>query len=424
MSNIIIINKSDRIGGAAIASFRLFQSLRKTYPGLSTKMLVQMAQSNEEDVENIVKGTLGKYYSLGLLALEKLLFLKHEKNADIRFQFSTAITGINLAGNKLLRNADLIHLNWFCQGFLSINGLRKIFQLNKPIVWTHHDMWAFTGGCHYTGDCKNYHHKCGNCPFLKYPKQNDISNNQFNKKNKLYNNSNLTLIAPSNWMAEKIKESALLKDFRLEVIPYPINSDIFMSCEKSEAKQKNRLDPTKKYILFGAANIFDERKGFKYFAKALSILADSNPNLINEIVLLTFGKSKGLIELPFKTHQLNYISGDLKLAELYQAADIYVLPTLEDNLPNMVIESLSCGTPVVAFNTGGIPDMIQHRKNGYLADYKSSEDLAKGIYEILFESNINKMSETARNFVLTNFSEKVIAQKHFDLYNELLIKQK
>jgi glycosyltransferase involved in cell wall biosynthesis len=415
---VALVNTSDTIGGAAVACNRLLHALNSQH--VQVNLLVQKKQSNSL----LVNSTTNSYFKSKLnfyrFAYERLLFSLKEKSKEVRFAFSLANTGEDISNNTLIKQSDIIHLHWINFGFLSLNSLRKLFALNKPVVWTLHDMWSFTGGCHYCGDCNAYKTECKNCPFLKHPYKNDISNIIWNKKLKLYNNKNITIVTCSKWLAEVARNSSLLKNFRIESIPNPIDISIYQPFGKEALRNSMNLVNNKKYILFGSMNIEDKRKGFYYLSQALEILHQRHPELHEIIELIVFGKSNQSVfsKLPYKTNDLGMLKDENKIVQAYNAADLFILPSLEDNLPNTIMESLSCGTPVVAFNTGGIPEMIDHKSNGYLTDYKNAEDLANGIYWTLFQSENADIN--ARKKVLESYTYEIVAEKYKQLYNDLL----
>lgn len=431
--NIVLVNKSDRVGGAAVACRRLQKALIKT--GADAKLLVQEKNDDDQTVEATGTGFWKKKKNFLFFVLERLYFLFYEASKEARFAFSPAIIGENIHENYLIRNADIIHIHWFNQGFLSLKSLKKLIALNKPIVWTLHDMWAFTGGCHYSGDCKNYMDNCGNCPFLKKPSEKDLSYKILKKKKKILKklvrsassqtdfpaDANITFVTCSDWLKEKAKKSSLLKDFNVFSIPNPIDRKLFYPMDKKLIRQKLLLQNNKKFILFAAANIFDKRKGLNYLLKALK-LAEKNSLKPADFEILTFGKSDSAVfnNLPFKINNLGVLSKVEKIAEAYNAADLFVLPSLEDNLPNTIMESLACGTPVLAFKTGGIPEMIEHKKNGYLADYKSVEDLKNGIDFFMNHPQPETLCKNSVEKVQQAYSEKVVAEKYQEVYQKVI----
>lgn len=412
---ILIINKSDSSGGAAIAARRLKDALQAN--GNDVKMLVQEKLSDDDTIFSTGTGKLKKYKNFILFVFERLYFLFFEKSKLFRFSFSPAIAGENIAKHPLVLEADVIHLHWFNQGFLSLKNLNQLLKLNKKIVWTLHDMWAFTGGCHYSGDCNNYLENCGNCKFLKRPSKNDLSAKILKQKRKIIRNNNIQIVTCSNWLAEKARNSELLKGFKINAIPNAIDTNIFCPQDNTAIRKQLNLPVDKKLILFGSANIMDERKGLRYLVSALKKLQQVNSALTENIEILLFGKSNVAFieELPLKINNLGSISGEANIANIYASADVFVLPSLEDNLPNTIMESLACGTPVVAFNSGGIPEMINHKENGYLAEYKSVEELYKGI-EYVLKQNDNKMNKLARGKVIEYYNQKRVAEKYTSIY--------
>ena len=421
---ITILSTFDNFGGAAIAASRLNKALNNN--GLLSNMLVQDKKGNLPNVESIAQNWFQKKIALLRFALDRYQFAFYEKNKDVRFIFSQAKIGIDISNHPLIQKSDIIHLHWINFGFLSLNSLEKLFKINKPVVWTLHDMWAFTGGCHYSRECTNYERNCGNCvQFLKDPAENDLSHQVWEGKKEIFSKANVTIVTCSEWLAQKARESSLLKDKTIVSIPNPIDTDVFRPIEKSIARGNFKLSPDKKYILFGAVKISDARKGFAYFAEAISII---NQQLIinnidsDNIEVLIFGQAQAadFEGLPFKVNILGKLSDLETIATAYSVASVFISPSIEDNLPNTIMESMACGTPVVGFDVGGIPEMIDHEKSGYLAKYKSSEDLAKGIYWILFNADYQLLANNSRQKVLDNYSEKVVAEKYKKVYQSLI----
>ena len=414
---ILQINKSDSTGGAAVACLRLTKAFLADNKDVN--VLVQEKNNHDDFVKSTGESFFKKKINFLKFISERLFFLPFEKNAELRFAFSPADFGENISKNKLVKEADIIHIHWINQGFLSLRNIQQLLSLNKPVVYTLHDMWLFTGGCHYAGTCENYSIKCGNCKFLKNPKPNDLSYKILQKKMKLFSSGNLHIIACSNWLANKAKQSTLLKNFPITSIPNPIDTKIFQPISKKTALQKWNLEPTKKYILFGSANIFDKRKGLIYFMEALNFMKLNMPKILENTECLVFGKMKHELNenFPIKVNSLGYLQHTEDIVKAYNAADVFVLPSLEDNLPNTIMEASACGTPTVAFNTGGIPEMIVHETTGYLSDYKSAESIAKGL-QYVFENN-TFLAQNARNFALKNYSSEVVAQIFNSFYENM-----
>ncbi len=403
-----------------MAANRLNRALRNN--GVESKLMVQDLRRNEEGVYAVGSGFAYRQKAFARFAWERLSFLPYERNASVRFAFSPANTGIDISRHPLVQEADIIHLHWVNQGFLSLETLGQLLACGKPIVWTQHDMWSFTGGCHYAGTCLEFLEFCSYCPFLKKPGKKDLSAQLFAKKRRIYNAAPLSIVTCSKWLRTLSQESKLLRRKNFHNIPNPIDTNFYAPRNKQEARQRLNLPADKKLVLFGAANVNDPRKGMRYFIEALSILGENFPVVNENTELVVFGKMNDeTIKLfPFKTHSFKFVSNPDTLVDLYCAADCYVLPSLQDNLPNTVMESLACGTPVVGFSIGGVPEMVTHQQSGYLAEVKNSLSLATGIYETLFISDQQKYRQNARQKAVDCYAEAVVAKQYTEVYKSLL----
>jgi len=402
---VTLINTADAGGGAPVACLRLLKALDEQK--VDVTLLVQHKKTDEPKVEGIAKNTLTRLKAQFNFLLERLPFIFfHEKDKSVRFAFSTANVGTSIKDEPLVKDADILHLHWTNSGFLSVVDLKQLMDLGKPIVWTLHDMWTFTGGCHYAGTCDHFMRECGDCYFLSDAGPNDISHSGWLRKAAMYVGAkNITFVTCSNWLAGVAKQSSLLKDFNIKAIPNPIDTNIFLPLNDTDSHAKWCINPWARIILFGAANINDKRNGIA---------------ALTEVVI--FGKNKhfDVSVLPYHVYQFDMISSQAELAELYSLAEVLVLPSLEDNLPNTAMEAMACGTPVVAFNTGGLTEMIDHQKNGYLAEFKSAADLAKGIFEILNSDKKEELSQNARNKVLRDYNNETVARQYMEVYTSAL----
>jgi glycosyltransferase involved in cell wall biosynthesis len=416
---VTLINTSDAGGGAPAACMRLLKALQLRQT--DAHLLVQDKKTGDERVRSIASGLMGKLRAMYRFYRERIPFIIFNSDTKaLRFAFSTAVTGADISEQPIVRGADLLHLHWTNQGFLSINNLIRLTRLGKPVVWTLHDMWAFTGGCHYAGDCNHFMHQCGHCWMLIDPDAKDISNKGWLRKMHLFSDpESIVFVTCSNWLADVARQSSLLQGYRIETIPNPIDTGIFLPGDKLAGRAKWGISPDKKIILFGAANVMDRRKGIVYLVKALEELKKT---YTDEVEIVVFGKNKAfdMTMLPFKVYEMDVITQQESMAELYSLADVFVTPAIEDNLPNTVMEALACGTPVVAFNTGGIPDMIDHLQNGYLAEFKSAVDFAAGISFVLNNSAAGILAQNSRDKVLQNFTNQIVADKYIALYQSLL----
>ena len=276
-------------------------------------------------------------------------------------------------------------------------------------------MWAFTGGCHYAEHCDHFRRQCGDCFFLRNPGPKDLSHDIWLRKSKLYARANLTIVTSSNWLQKEAQSSRLFSDLKVRSIPSTLDTSVF--------KIRSVPPRAKKTILFQAMNINDKRKGLKYFLKALKNIKEQHPEFAKEIQLLVFGKSTSdaLAGLDYPVRYLGFISDQHKIAEAYNHCDIFVIPSLGDNLPNAIIEAMACGKPVVAFETGGIPEMVNHQKNGYIAPQKDVQALARGIRWTLEDpKRYQKLSENALQKVQDCYTHEAIIRQYRSLYHSLL----
>jgi glycosyltransferase involved in cell wall biosynthesis len=410
----LILNTSDIIGGAARAAFRLHKGLCGI--GVDSKMFVQAKDSDDNNVVG-PNSKLSKGFALIRPTLDSLpLSLYPQRDRVI---FSPAILPDRLPNvlNRLV--PDLVHLHWVAEGFMRIESLGKF---RKPIVWTLHDSWAFTGGCHIPFDCNRYTDSCGLCPTLASSRENDLSRKVWARKKRAWKTLDLTIVAPSRWLGECARASSLLRDFPIEIIPNGLNLDCFKPVDKKVAREILALPEGKKLILFGAMDsTTDYNKGFHLLSPTLQKLLRDGQS--DEVELVVFGASEPVNPPDFglKAHYMGRLHDEVALALLYSAADFFVLPSIQENLPNTVMESLACGTPVVAFNVGGVPDMVEHKKTGYLAKPFDTEDLARGIDWILEESGrTENLGRAAREKAVKEYSLELQAERYIKLYKEIL----
>lgn len=409
---ILIVNTSDIQGGAARAAYRLHRSLLDA--NIDSQMLVQSKASDDYTV--ITENSRLRKYINKLRPIIDGLPVRKYKNRT-KTLFSSSWFGFNNIATKINKiNPDIIHLHWVNGGMLKIEDIARI---KAPIVWSLHDMWAFTGGCHYDEECQGFLKGCGNCKVLRSSSQNDLSKKVFKRKQKTFNiKKDITIIGLSSWLNECSKNSTLLKTKIHINLPNPIDTDIFKPFDKDKARELWNLSTGKKLVLFGAMSATsDPRKGLKELNEGMTKMQQSKDI---ELVVLGSTKPQNAPNLGFKTHYLGSLADDVSLVTLYSAVDVTVVPSLQENLSNTIMESLSCGTPVVAFDIGGNNDMIDHKKNGYLAKPFDSQDLANGIEWILANDNYVSLCENARYKVLREFDSKVVAQKYIQLYKETL----
>ena len=413
---VLIINTSERIGGAAIAANRLMEALKNN--GIKTKMLVRDKQTDQISVVELKKS----WWKVWQFIWERVVIWQanHFKKHNL-FAVDIANTGTNITALPEFTQADVIHLHWINQGMLSLTDIRRIIQSGKPIVWTMHDMWPFTGICHYAGDCDKYATQCHNCPQLYKGSRKDIAYRTFQKKKKLFEGAQITFVACSRWLESLAKKSDLIKGQTITNIPNAINTNLFKPRDKKQAREKCHLPQDKKLLLFGSVKITDKRKGIDYLVSACKQIASSYPDFSKELGVVVFGNQAEQYAslFPFPIYPMNYVSNEKELVDIYNAVDLYVTPSLQDNLPNTIVEAMACGIPCIGFNVGGIPQMIDHLHNGYVAGYQSSKDLANGIHWALTEGEYESLSEEACRKAVSSYSESTIAKKYVEIYNKI-----
>lgn len=412
---ILLINSSDINGGAARATYRLHQALLDNH--INSQLLVQSKISDDYTV--LSERTKIKRALNMLRPAAESLAVKYYKNKTATLFSDNWLSNSPLIDKINAINPDIVHLHWINGGMIKIEELAKI---NAPIVWSLHDMWAFTGGCHYDEECGAYTTHCQNCKVLGSHKKKDLSYKIFNRKQHIFSSqSALTIVALSQWLAECAKNSRLLKNQKVINLPNLINTSIYKPIDKQICRQLWNLPENKKLVLFGAMGATsDPRKGFKQLTEALKKVSSK------DIELVIFGSTQPQFpsKFIFKTHYLGQLNDDISLVSLYSAVDVMLVPSIQENLSNTIMESLSCATPVVGFNIGGNPDMIDHKKNGYLAKPFNITDLAKGIDWALKADFLDSLSKNARKKVINSFDSKLVVNQYIRLYQTILSDQR
>lgn len=407
--DILHLSTSDIDNGGARAAYRLHDGLRSI--GCNSKMLVRARFSSDPTV--ISEGSPLTKLGPPISGLPLRLYPKCNSS-----MFSTQWFPDVLAKRVSQFNPDIVHLHWICNGYLRIETVAKFSQ---PLVWTLHDMWPFTGGCDYNRDCEKYQKSCGECPQLDSSRSSDLSRWVWNRKAKFWQNANLTIVATTSWMADCARSSSLFKNRRIEVIPLGLDTEKYKPINRQVARELLNLPQDKQLVLFGAINsTSDHRKGFQFLLPALQRLSDSG--WTDQIELVVFGASKPEkpIDLGFNTHYLGRVHDDISLALIYSAADVMVVPSVQEAFGQTASEAFSCGTPVVAFNGTGLKDIVDHQQNGYLATPFEVDDLAKGIAWILEDGERQqKLRFEARQKSLREFAKEVQARRYLSLYEEI-----
>lgn len=339
--------------------------------------------------------------------------LKKNYKIDENIPFSYYRVGMPVYREKLVREADVIILHWVCGTYLSVRGIGKLLALHKPVLMVCHDNWYFTGGCHVRLGCEKYKEHCNYCAQLNSKNQYDWSYKLFETKSRVFRNGNITVISPSRWMDKNVADSKLLGCHRHYIIPNPIDTEIYKATNKEIVRKKYGIPKESIVFSFGAVRAVNTPyKGYTQLLEALNIL-DKKYSFERPIKVLVFGSDSGE-NRNWEKIEMEYIGvlNESGMIDMYNMTDVYVVPSLEDSFNNTVIESMACETPVVSFETGGIVDIIEHKKNGYLAAYNNPESLAEGIIWIMNHNEDNVLGKNGRGTVLKKFSSEIIANKY------------
>lgn len=413
---VLIVNTSERTGGAAIAANRLMHALNRN--GVEAQMLVRDRKTDALEVVSIPQSWRLK---ANFLWERGVIWLNNGLSKQGIFQVDIANAGTDITTLPAFQQADVIHLHWVNQGFLSLKNLERICASGKPVVMTLHDQWYFTGICHYSSDCDKYRTQCEKCPMLKGPGI-DLARRVYNRKRAIYEGRNITFVGCSRWMADLARKSSLTRGHTVTNVPNAIDTDVFKPMDKLEARRRHNLPMDKKLLLFGAQRITDKRKGYDFLVEACEHISMHHPTLPGQLEVVVLGGDAPSVKelLPLPVHIVNYLSNEDDIAQLYNAVDLFVTPSLQDNLPNTIVEAMSCGTPCVGFDVGGIPEMINHKQDGYVANYCDSLDFAQGIAWCLNPDRQPALSAAARADALATYSQSVAATRYLSIYQSAL----
>jgi|GEM_PF-134369 len=422
--NIIQINTQDNLGGAARAALRLHRGLR--LKGENSLMLVKEKGSADPTIIHTMassnpRGTGADEFAVTGEMIDD--YITSHRSAVSNTLFTIPFGGYDVSNMAVVRDAHIINLHWISY-YQSLDSLNELISLGKPVVWTLHDQWAFTGGCHYSSGCKNFMIECADCPQVENDPY-DIPRAVFRDKLEFFRKNAITFVTPSQWLKQTAESSRLLNGFRIEVISNSVETDIFVPSSKMQAKKEIGLDPGILTILFGAISVDEKRKGFSALEETFRYVKENhrlNSRLKDKkLAILSFGEVQANEFSEMPVHSLGYIGSDEEISRVYNASDIFVLPSLEDNFPNTVLESMSCGTPVVGFETGGIPEAIENEKTGCIVPLKNTFVLAEAIVELLTDDEKRQqMGRQARQAVENKYSLEHQAERYLKLYDELL----
>lgn len=403
--NILFINISDIKGGAALGSYRLHQDLLAA--GFSSKMLVGEAISQSNLVDQVPK----TYQDKILRPFTELAGLNY-------INLISSFTSITQ--HPFFKEADILNFHCLHHGYFNYLAIPKISK-RKPILYKLSDMWSFTGHCAYSFDCEKWKIGCGRCPYPNnYPAiRRDSTALEWKLKKYVYDNSNLSIVVPSKWL-KTTAEQSLLSQYEISFIPNGIDLEAYAPIDKGIARKAIGIPDGKKAILFAAQNLQDPRKGSDLLARAFKELPKS---LKNELVLVCFGTggniAKDLTDLT--VIELGYIAGDRLKSIVYSAADVFVFPTRADIFGLVLLESMACGTPMVSFAVGGVPELVRPGITGLLAEPENPADLSAKLTELLEDSALRaNLSKNCRRIAVEEYSVELQAQRYIALYKNVI----
>lgn len=412
------INTHNTAGGAARAAYRLHWGLRRL--DIESRMLVAFRSSNEASVYSwrhtySMPARLRRWLYRNQISRDYARYDQSRPYGYEHFTDDRCDQGLELWTQ--LKDADIVNLHWV-SGMLDYRTFCATAPEQVPIVWTLHDMNSFTGGCHYDDNCARYIAQCGACPQLGSTDPNDLSHQVWCRKQQSFQQlraGQLHIVTPSRWLAEAANGSSLFSTVPMTVIPYGVDVTDFAPRDKGFSRDLLSIPADATVILFAADSVNNRRKGAQYLLDALNGLQ------LDNLFLLSVGGGQLPIASSIPYLHLGKINNDCMLSVVYSAADLFVIPSLQDNLPNTVLEAMACGTPVVGFDVGGIPDMARPGITGLLAPVGDVGALCEAIVSLLQDpAKLAELSANCRQVVLNEYTLEIQARNYLNLYESLL----
>ncbi|MFC2046005.1 glycosyltransferase family 4 protein [Chloroflexota bacterium] len=407
---VLHLSTFDTLGGAARSAYRVHTGLLGL--GLDSHMLVRHRCSQAGHVSEFKPPAdlLSRGYQRLRRELRMRQYRPYAASRRDPFQpFSDDRSDCFIAVGSIVPEPAVVNLYWV-GGFLDYGSFFGNLPPNVPIVWRLSDMNAFTGGCHYSWDCERWAGQCGACPELGSSRERDLSRSIWLRKKQAYEGRRIHVVTPSRWLAGEVRRSSLLGDQPVTVIPNGLDVSVFAPRDRHEARAFFDVPHDRRIMVAGANYLQDHRKGLLYLAEALHRLPNGASLMV---LLLGEGTSADLDAVPVPCKCLGYLEDDRVLARAYAAADFCVIPSIHESVPNMALEAMACGIPVVGFRTGGLPDVVEHGRTGNLARWKDSADLAAQIqWLIAHPDKCRNMGSAARNLVERDHTLETQA-KHF-----------
>ncbi len=413
---VLHLSPTDTEGGAARGVYQLHCGLRTA--GIDSRMLVQRKFSDDPSV--VTRQFDGRLSNALYERLDRLPLKLYDWTHQNWWTVGWLPFDLRRAVDRL--KPDIVQFHWIGHGAAPIRTMRRLHDY--PIVWTLRDMWPLTGGCHYSGDCEKFLAGCGACPQLGSPRSFDISRWQWQRKQRAWHDVSIDYVGLSNWIADYARHSPLTAGNRVSVIPNGIDLERFSPGDQAAARAAWDLPQDRRIVLFGALfgtffGVTERRKGFEYLREALQMLAAQG--WADGAMAVVFGAEDGDLDVGLDVRYVGRVRDDGSLASLYAAADVMVVPSLQENFGKTAAEALACGTPVAAFANSGLLDIVDHRQNGYLAQTCSAEDLARGIAWCISEViRDDRLRRQARRKAVEAFDIRSVVERYISLYEGIL----
>lgn len=408
-TDVLYLSTYSNSGGMSIAANRIHLGLRSI--GINSRMLTMQANTNNDNNRDnifVAKMPDGE---------------KWDRNLNMypanNVKFDSSTHGIDLRKYIEAFDPQIVQIHWVSDNFVSIEEIGKI--TDRPVIWRLPECLAFTGGCYFVGSCERYKVGCGKCPRLKSTLENDLSRNTWLRKKAAYDKIDLTIVVPTTAMKKLVEASPLMKNRKIVLIPNGLDLRMFYPEDKIAVRKELGIPLDKKVIIFGAANATCHRKGLHLLKSAMKKLSQTHKD---EYHIVIFGGGADKAEFDdIPSTSLGFIRDKNMQRKAYSAADVMVVPSLEEPFGQTVTEAMACGTPVVTFRETGPEDMVDHQETGYLANYACWNDLARGIEWVLADDDrLKVLSVNARTKVENTYDIKIIANQYKKLYEELLSK--
>lgn len=412
---IVHVNTHEQGGGAARIAMLLHRSLRNT--GRDSLLLVRRRGAGSKD-PFVAEYARWSPAMLDLLRarLDVCPLMLYRRKTVMHWSCGIAPSRVSRSVHAL--SPDIVHLHWIGHAFLS---LRDVAHLPDPLVWTLHDSWAFTGGCHVPLGCTLFLEGCGRCPLLGSTSRRDVSAFVWRRKHRLWGNLPVTIVTPSEWLAQRVLLSPIFLGKPVKVIPNGVDTDVFYPEPQADARQVLDWQLAKYVILFGAMHATqDHNKGWHLLRQALGRACEKE-SFRSSVELVVYGNDGTLDpQLPMRVRLMGQVRDDSLLRRIYSAADVMVIPSLQENFPNTALESMACATPVVAFRQGGMAEIVRHNESGYLADPYVVEDLARGLLAVLDQNTRERWAACSLRIVQQGLTAGHMVRSYQSLYQQML----